>query len=299
MDFLYFIRDFRLHGCTTANAYFHLDLTDLYSAVLPVLYPHAVLYQHGKNQTGSRKGDWLMKKRIIALLFAALPTLGFAEVPNYEWQSIKVDLTDKAALQDGARTFANYCMGCHGAKFQRYERVADDLGISEELMMENLVFPSDAKYGDHMKASMTPDQAKKWFGVAPPDLTLVARVRGNDWVYNYMRSFYVDESRPFGVNNVVFPNVGMPNVLVHLQGVQTVGTAQVQAVDEKGKKVFDPLTGTPLTKESDNELTVLPKTGTLTEAEFDQKIQNLVTFLAYSANPVKLQSKNKTDISDT
>ena len=232
-----------------------------------------------------------MKKSIIALLFAALPTLGFAEAPRYEWQSINVDLTDKAAMQDGARTFVNNCMGCHGAKFQRYERVATDLGISEELMMENLVFPEDAKYGDHMKASMQPEHAKKWFGVAPPDLTLVARVRGTDWLYNYMRSFYVDESRPYGVNNVVFPNVGMPNVLAHLQGVQVAGTAFVQAIDENGKKVFDPLSGTPLTQETDHVLTVLPKTGTLTEAEFDQKLQNLVTFLAYSANPVKLQSQ--------
>ena len=115
-------------------------------------------------------------------------------------------------MQDGARTFANYCMGCHSAKFQRYERVATDLGIPADLMMEKLVF-TGAKIGDHMDIGMKPADAKTWFGAAPPDLTLVARVRGTDWLYSYLRSFYEDPKRPWGVNNVIFPNVGMPNVL--------------------------------------------------------------------------------------
>jgi len=106
-------------------------------------------------------------------------------------------------------------MGCHSAKFQRYERVATDLGIPPEVMMDNVVF-SDAKIGDHMRIGMEPQDAKGWFGAAPPDLTLVARVRGNDWLYSYMRSFYVDPTRPYGVNNEVFPNVGMPHVLAPL-----------------------------------------------------------------------------------
>ena len=107
-------------------------------------------------------------------------------------------------MQDGLKTFANYCMGCHGAQYQRYERVATDLGIPEEVMMDNIVF-TDAKFGDHMKIGMKPEDAKVWFGAAPPDLTLVARVRGNDWLYTYMRSFYEDPARPYGVNNSVFP----------------------------------------------------------------------------------------------
>ena len=200
---------------------------------------------------------------------------------------VDIDVSDKAALQDGARTFANYCMGCHSAKFQRYERVADDLGIPHEVMLDNLVF-TGAKIGDHMKIGMQPNDAKAWFGAAPPDLTLVARVRGTDWLYSYLRAFYEDPSRPWGVNNKVFPNVGMPNVLAPLQGRQVIGCKQVQIVED-GKKQYDPLTGTPLTHEACDQLTVLPKTGALTEEQFDEKIKNLVTFLAYSANPVKLE----------
>jgi ubiquinol-cytochrome c reductase cytochrome c1 subunit len=230
-----------------------------------------------------------MKKLFAALVIAVMPALALGAAGNYELDSVDIDLTDKAAMQDGARTFANYCMGCHGAKFQRYERVADDLGIPHELMLENLVF-SGAKIGDHMKIGMRPEDAKTWFGAAPPDLTLVARVRGTDWLYTYLRTFYEDPSRPLGANNKVFPNVGMPNVLVGLQGRQYIGCKQVQVVED-GKKQFDPLTGTPITHEGCDQLTVEPKTGELSEEAFDEKIKNLVTFLAYSANPVALKSQ--------
>lgn len=231
-----------------------------------------------------------MKKHFAALILAVLPAFASAQaVLEYPLDKVDVDFTDKAALQDGARTFANYCMGCHGAQFQRYERVAKDLGIPEDVMLENLVF-TGAKIGDHMKTGMQPNDAKVWFGAAPPDLTLVARVRGNDWLYTYLRTFYEDPTRPYGVNNKVFPNVGMPNVLSSLQGRQVIGCKQVQVV-ENGKKVFDPLTGTPVTEEGCDQLTIVPKTGELSEAEFDEKIKNLVSFLAYSANPVKLESQ--------
>ncbi|TRX76269.1 cytochrome c1 [Pseudomonas mangiferae] len=230
-----------------------------------------------------------MKKHLVALMFALLPALGFAEGHDLQLDKVDIDLTDKAAMQDGLRTFANYCMGCHGAQFQRYERVATDLGIPEDVMMENIVF-TGAKIGDHMKNGMHAADAKGWFGAAPPDLTLVARVRGNDWLYSYLRSFYEDPARPWGVNNKVFPNVGMPNVLAPLQGRQVIGCKQIQAV-EGGKKQYDPLTGTPITHEACDQLTVLPKTGSLSEEQFDEKVKNLVTFLAYSANPVKLESQ--------
>ncbi|SEI64521.1 ubiquinol-cytochrome c reductase cytochrome c1 subunit [Pseudomonas linyingensis] len=231
-----------------------------------------------------------MKKQFAALIFALLPAFSFASGgAEYHLDKVDVDLADKAALQDGARTFANYCMGCHGAQFQRYERVAKDLGIPEQLMLENLVF-TGAKIGEHMKTGMQASDAKVWFGAAPPDLTLVARVRGEDWLYTYLRTFYEDPARPYGVNNKVFPNVGMPNVLSSLQGRQVIGCKQVQVVEDS-KKVFDPLTGTPVTEEACDQLTIVPKTGELSEAEFDEKIKNLVSFLAYSANPVKLESQ--------
>ena len=228
-----------------------------------------------------------MKKLFAVLMLAMMPVLSFASEQGVQLDKVDIDVSDKAALQDGARTFANYCMGCHSAKFQRYERVADDLGIPHDVMLKNLVF-TGAKIGDHMNIGMQPEDAKAWFGAAPPDLTLVARVRGTDWLYSYLRSFYEDPSRPWGVNNTVFPNVGMPNVLAPLQGRQVIGCKQVQIVED-GKKQYDPLTGTPLTHEACDQLTVLPKTGALTEEQFDEKIKNLVTFLAYSANPVKLE----------
>ncbi len=231
-----------------------------------------------------------MRKHFAALIIALLPGLAFAAGGlEYPLDKVEIDLTDKAGMQDGARTFANYCMGCHSAKFQRYERVADDLGIPHELMLENLIF-NDAKIGEHMKIGMQAEDAKVWFGAAPPDLTLVARVRGTDWLYTYLRTFYDDPSRPLGANNKVFPNVGMPNVLASLQGRQYIGCKQVQVVED-GKKQFDPLTGTPITHEACDQLAIEPKSGALSEEEFDTKIKNLVTFLAYSANPVKLESQ--------
>ena len=225
-----------------------------------------------------------MKTLFAVLLLSLLPLASLAAGGHgVTLDSVDVDLTDKAALQDGARTFANYCMGCHSAKFQRYERVAADLGVSEELMLENLVF-SGAKIGEHMNIGMRTEDAKRWFGAAPPDLTLVARVRGNDWLYTYLRTFYDDPARPLGANNRVFPNVGMPNVLAGLQGRQYLGCKQVQVV-EGGKKQFDPLSGTPITHEACDQLVVEPNSGALSATEFDDKVKNLVTFLAYSADP--------------
>ncbi|CAG8867030.1 Ammonia monooxygenase gamma subunit [Pseudomonas fluorescens] len=230
-----------------------------------------------------------MKKLIAVMILAVLPAFSFAAEHSLVLDKVDIDLSDKAAMQDGARTFANYCMGCHSAKFQRYERVADDLGIPHELMLEKMVF-TGAKIGDHMTIGMQVNDAKAWFGAAPPDLTLVARVRGDDWLYSYLRSFYADPSRPFGSNNKVFPNVGMPNVLVGLQGNQVIGCKQVQT-EVDGKRQFDPLTGSPLTHEACDQLTIEPNSGTLTPEQFDEKVKNLVTFLAYSANPVKLESQ--------
>jgi len=214
-----------------------------------------------------------MKKLIAVFLLALLPALALAaEQGGPALEKVDIDLADKAALQDGARTFTNYCMGCHSAKFQRYERVADDLGIPHDLMLQKLVF-TGAKIGDHMTIGMQPADAKAWFGAAPPDLTLVARVRGTDWLYGYLRSFYEDPARPWGVNNTVYPNVAMPNVLGELQGRQVLACKQAQGA------------------QACEQLALLPNTGSLTPEQFNEKIKNLVTFLDYSANPNKLKSE--------
>nr|GFD00938.1 hypothetical protein [Tanacetum cinerariifolium] len=133
-----------------------IAVTGVYVRVLRLLHPDAVLHAHGEDKTGSGKGDWLMKKLLAVFILAALPVLSFAaEHGGPELESVDIDVSDKVAMQDGARTFVNYCMGCHSAKFQRYERVADDLGIPHELMLDKMVF-TGAKIGDHMVAGMQP-----------------------------------------------------------------------------------------------------------------------------------------------
>lgn len=224
-----------------------------------------------------------MKTLWLALMLALSPVLSLAaEGPAAPLEKVDIDVSDQAALQDGARTFVNYCMGCHGAKFQRYERVADDLGIPHELMLEKLVF-TGARIGDHMNSAMQPADAKVWFGAAPPDLTLVARVRGTDWLYGYLRTFYEDPARPWGVNNKVLPNVAMPNVLAGWQGRQILGCMPVQQAQP------DSLAGAASSNQACDQLVVVPGSGSLSEAQFDDKIRNLVTFLAYSADPNKLR----------
>ena len=226
-----------------------------------------------------------MKKQLIALMFALLPGFAMAAGPSVALDKANIDLSDKAGLQDGARTFANYCMGCHSAPYQRYERVANDLGIPDELMVDNLIF-TGALIGEHMNIGMRAEDSKVWFGAAPPDLTMVARVRGEDWLYSYMRSFYEDPSRPFGWNNTVFENVGMPHVLAELQGKPVKGCAPMP-VQENGKVVRDPLSGDPMLAEQCDVLTVVEGTGTQTAEEYDTTVRNLVAFLSYSADPIK------------
>ncbi|WP_221801748.1 cytochrome c1 [Oceanobacter mangrovi] len=220
-------------------------------------------------------------KKIFALIAAVLPALAMASTEGVHLDKHLTDLTDKASLQRGAKTFMNYCMGCHSLEHARFNRMAKDLDIPEALMMENLVFDTDKKFGDLATIGMQVEDSKKWFGATPPDLTLVARVRRPDWVYTYLRSFYVDPSRPWGVNNVVFKDVGMPNVLAALQGNQHLGTAPVTVG-------YDTLTGQPITEEQEHTL-YLAEEGQLSEAEFDNLVFDLVNFLTYSAEPIAVE----------
>ncbi len=231
-------------------------------------------------------------KTLIALVFAILPAFALAS-GGAHLDEMKVDLEDNASLQRGAQLFTNYCMGCHSTKFARYNRVARDLGIPEDLMKENLIFGDD-KLGNLMKIAMRPEDSKKWFGATPPDLTLVARVRGADWIYTYLRSFYEDESRPYGVNNAVFKDVGMPHVLEDLQGKQVKGCAMVVVG-------FDPLTGQDLKEDSctktdhdGNPVKVLylEEEGSLDAKGFDKAAADLTNFLVYMAEPMALERRS-------
>ncbi len=196
----------------------------------------------------------------------AVPLMAVGAESEARLESFKVNLADKASLQSGASTFINYCMGCHSAGFSRYQRVADDLGIPKEIAKEKLLFDHGKNLGDLMVSSMPKESAKNWFGVAPPDLSLVARVRSPEWLQGYLKGFYTDTSRPFGVNNTVFKNVGMPNVLGNLQGQQV-----------------------PCKSEGCAGTTHVEGTGSMSPEEFDKFVYDLVNFLTYLGEPAAMQ----------
>ena len=198
----------------------------------------------------------------------------------------KYSLNDMASLQRGASTFLNYCYGCHSLQYSRWGRVATDLQIPEELFFENLVFDKSIKPGDLMTGSMSKEKSAQWFGVAPPDLTLVSRVRGDDWIYSYLRAYYEDSSKQYGVNNLVYPGTAMPNVLVALQGNQKLVCKDIPVIANNGGEKRDEL-GNTITKEKCGYLKVEESSGELTKDEFDELIYDLTNFLVYVGEPAK------------
>jgi ubiquinol-cytochrome c reductase cytochrome c1 subunit len=187
---------------------------------------------------------------------------------------VEIDVGNVPSLQRGARNFVNYCAGCHSAQYVRYNRLGQDLGISEEQLVRNLMFAAE-KPQETMTIAMRPDDAQRWFGVAPPDLSLIARSRGADFLYNFLRGFYVDPSRPTGVNNVVLANAAMPHVLWELQGVQEAVFEEHQVAGGGSEKVLTELK--------------LVTPGKLSPAEYDHFVRDTVTFLAYVAEPMQLE----------
>lgn len=201
-----------------------------------------------------------MKKIFAALLLA--PILAFASSAELHLDRAPDRSNDKAALQNGAKIFVNYCLNCHSASYMRYGRLKD-IGLTDQQIKDNLLFTAD-KVGEPMRIAMRRADAREWFGAAPPDLTVIARARssefgsGADWLYTYLRTFYRDEERPTGWNNVVFENVGMPHVLWELQGNQVMGE------DHKLK---------------------LARPGQLTPQKYDDMVADLVGFLQYMGEP--------------
>lgn len=212
-----------------------------------------------------------MSARILLLVAAlAASTAALGAATGWPMQPMTPDLEDQPSLQRGFKLYANYCLGCHSLKFQRYERTADDLGIPHDAALDELVFTGQ-KIGELMTTAMDPESAKAWFGAPPPDLTMVARVRGPEWLYNYLKTFYVDESRPFGVNNKVFANVGMPHALLGLQGVQ--------------REACPPGTA------GCGELAVDAGSGLLTPEQYDRAVYDLANFLHYVGEPMRLERR--------
>jgi ubiquinol-cytochrome c reductase cytochrome c1 subunit len=187
---------------------------------------------------------------------------------------VSVDIEDKASVQRGAKLFVNYCLSCHSAAYMRYNRLAEDLGLTEEQIRDNLVFTGQ-KVGEPMVVAMPEKSSKEWFGKTPPDLTVIARSRGADWLYSYLRGFYRDPSRPVGVNNVVFPDVGMPHVLWELQGWQEPVFTTVTTPDGHEERVIDRLE--------------LVEAGRLSPQEYDRAMRDLVNYLVYMGEPAQLK----------
>ena len=181
------------------------------------------------------------------------------------------DLSDRASLQRGAQLYMNYCAGCHSLKYMRYSRMAEDLGLTEDEVMKNLNF-TGAKFGEQVQVSMPAAGGEKWFGKMPPDLSVISRVRGSDWIYTYLKSFYLDESRPLGWNNKLFPNASMPNPLWEMQGLQ------------------QPVFGA---KTESGELPVegfsISQAGSQTPQQFDQTVRDIAAFLEYAGEPAALK----------
>ena len=202
-----------------------------------------------------------------------------------ECDVFKYSLNDIESLQRGASTYINYCYGCHSLQYSRWGRVAQDLQIPEDIFFENLVFDKSIKSGDLMVGAM-PEASANWFGVAPPDLTLVSRYKGDDWIYSYLRAYYEDSSKPYGVNNLVYPGTAMPNVLLSLQGNQKLVCKDVPVIADNGGEKRNE-SGEAITKEKCGFLKVEDGTGELTKEEFDNLIYDLTNFLVYVGEPSK------------
>ena len=205
-------------------------------------------------------------KNILACLLAA-PLIAFASEGGYRLDRSPHDTRDMVSLQSGARIYMNYCLGCHGMQFMRYEGLKD-IGLTEAQIKDNLMFTAE-KVGEPMRIAFNPKEAKAWFGVAPPDLSVIARSRGPDWLYTYLRTFYRDPKTVTGWNNAVFPNVGMPHVLWTLQGQRAL---ELESRKEGGHEIVE------------HKWSELTK-GTQTAAEYDATVRDLVNFLVYAGEP--------------
>jgi len=224
----------------------------------------------------------MIKQVIIASFLSIFSLSVFANSgTDVHLDHIKPNISDKESLQNGLSTFTNYCFGCHAMQYARYERAAVDLSIPQEIVEKNILV-GDTKIGQLMTISMATEQAKLWFGNPPPDLTLSARLRGPDWIYSYLRGFYIDPKRPYGVNNAVFKDVGMPHILADLQGV----CAEKPHLGIK--PVVDPLSGNIVKQSGCSEFVT---EGALSPKEYDKVIYDLVNFLTYVGEPSRLESE--------
>jgi ubiquinol-cytochrome c reductase cytochrome c1 subunit len=207
-------------------------------------------------------------KNLIALLLLLFLSFGVTAAEGIELQKANINLSDNASLQRGAQHFVTYCLGCHSIKHMRYLRIALDTNVDQKKMLQDIA-PLGANIYDQLHSAMNAHDAAKWFGTQPPDLSLIARSRGADWLQSYLKSYYIDPKSPRGVNNLIFEDTAMPNPLWQLQGEQHA----------------------EITKSMWGEYTklVIKEPGTLSVGEFDIFVNDLVNFLVYVGEPVQLE----------
>ncbi len=210
-------------------------------------------------------------KKLILILSMLLPLAATAN-EGMALDKAPINAANQASLQRGAKYFVNYCLNCHSASSMRYNRLRD-IGLTDDQIKANLLFAAE-KVGEPMSVAMNKKEAKAWFGATPPDLSVIARSRGADWLYTYLRGFYRDDTRPTGWNNVAFDKVGMPHVLWQLQGEQHLKVEET--TDAHGNKV-------------ESHTLVLAKPGKLSPGEYDIMVADLVNYLTFMAEPAKLQ----------
>ncbi|HRP34274.1 MAG TPA: cytochrome c1 [Gammaproteobacteria bacterium] len=220
--------------------------------------------------------DRRFQKPLLALLLT-LPGLVFAAAPGVALQSSGADVSNQASLQRGAQLYMNYCAGCHSLQYVRYNTLADGLGLSDEQVAENLRFTGTSPH-EQIRIAMPAEDAAGWFGLAPPDLSLIARARGTDYVFTFLKSFYADPgSRATGANNKVLAGTAMPHVLWELQGVQEAVYRQETGADGVTRDVFDRFE--------------LVRPGSMTPEEFDQAARDITAFLSWAAEPMQVERK--------
>lgn len=211
------------------------------------------------------------KLKTICFALVLFAGMGAVHAEEGGYPNAGTNIADQASLQRGARLYFNYCVGCHSLQYLRYSRIAEDLGLSEQQVMDSLNF-TGAKFGDPVISSMPAADAAKWFGKAPPDLSLEVRAKGADWVSAYLHSFYLDPARPVGWNNSVFPNASMPFPLWELQGVQTAVMSPAKPGEDATVEKLE-----------------LKQPGSMTPDQYDQAVRDLTSFLEYASEPAALK----------
>ena len=229
--------------------------------------------------------QFILKSGLFLLLCSNVVLAAGGACGHVECDEVVLDYKDKASLQRGAQLYVNYCFGCHSLRYMRYGRLAEDLDIPPDIATESLIFDG-SRIGDLMENALDQETSKRWFGIHPPDLTLIARRYSADRLYTFLRSFYADEERPWGVNNRVVPNVAMPHVLYDLQGLQKCSLGPLLAPNGGIRR--DPRSGEDILGVPCGRFELL-EPGTMTPEEFDIAMTDLVNFLVYTAEPFREQ----------